>query len=180
MIKMVIKKLKKTISVFSVIIFLISCSTSKNIEKNLINRNPNIIKDYISEFSTVNLNENLYAIILRKDEKSNIVIKDIPKKAALGFLNEKNDFNNCMFSGILCFYKINELSLDGSLFYKVSNKLIQKAKEKNKIIIGGKEVFYSNELMEWHSALEIIYDLNNNKKIVKNLLSSTEHTTLFD
>lgn len=176
------KKLK-IISVFLGILLFISCAmVRKDSKYHEVNWIPILIEDYKSEFSEFDKNESLSSIIIRKNSNSEIIIKDIPEMASLGYIKENNvnNYKAGMFSKILCLYFSDELNSSEDVFTDLPIEIKKKANEESKIIIGGKEILVSNELTEWHPTLEITYNLERREKIVKNLFDDTIRIIKFD
>lgn len=142
---------------------LISCSSTRLNTGNILFNNTSIIEDYIYNFSKINENDLPFAILISVNEKSNIIIKDVPKMAALGILDEKK-VNYCMFTEVLCFYNKDEINLNDSKFYEVPIDLIKMAGEKNIMMFDGIELQISNKFIEWEPTLVIQYNLIKLKK----------------
>jgi hypothetical protein len=161
----------KIISV-SLMIFFQSCSTQKN-----TNVTTTVVKDYISEYSKT-IGEKPRAILIRKDEKSVITIKDLPEETSLGYLQKslqkKENISTGKFFNVLCVYYVNEISKDEINFKEVSLKLKKKAEQTDKIVIGGKEILISNDIFEWQPQLVIKYNLLSKSKVVNNYKEKAE------
>lgn len=179
MMKMDMNKLIN-IKLMLLIIIFASCSTTNKNNKSLNRDVIVLINDYIFDYSNIKKNEELYSILLRSDNDSfEIIIKDVPKTPALGYLKDSR-INATMISGVLCLFYKDEIDFNKKIHMNISPELLQEANEKTKIMIGGEEYFVSNELTEWHPTLETIYNLERKEKTVKNLFDDTIRIIKFD
>ena len=176
------KKLRIINTLLGILLFIGCTVARKDSKYREVNWIPILIEDYKSEFSEFDKNESLNSIIIRKNSNSEIIIKDIPLSAAMGYIKENkvHNYKAGMFSEILCLYYIDELNSSAKIFMDLPLELKNKAKEESKIIIGSKEILVSNEFIEWHPTLEIIYSLERKEKTVKNLSDDTERNIKFN
>lgn len=170
----------KTISII-LLIFLQGCTIQKNLDGKAIVTNK-LVLDYLSEFSTMT-REKPRAIIIRKNENSIITIKDLPEQASMEYLKKsflkKDSISAGKIDNVLCFYYHTEIGKNEINYKNVPLRLQKRANESNKLVINDKEIFFSNDMIEWQPQLEIKYDIYLKKKVINNYVNRTEKTVIW-
>jgi hypothetical protein len=162
-------------------LFLCDCSVQKQSDGKSVTIN-DVIEDYISEFSSNTL-KNPNAILIRKTDSLKITIKDVPERALKGYLqksvDEKNNLRVGMLSNVICIYYTDEFAKNEIDVKNIPPRLLEKGKSTDKLVLNGKEILISNDMMEWQPTFEIIYDLPNNSKTINNHTKKVERTKSF-
>ncbi|WP_333694367.1 hypothetical protein [Flavobacterium sp.] len=171
----------KIISI-SLSMFFFGCSVQKEPSGKSVIFNY-IIEDFVSEFSSNTL-KNPIAILIAKSDSLKITIKDIPERASNGYLKMSLDENNNnlrvgMISNVICIYYSDEFAINEIEMKDIPQPLLEKAKTINKLVLNGQEILITNDLMEWQSTFEIVYDLPNNSKTIINYTNKVERTKAF-
>ncbi|MEX0597069.1 MAG: hypothetical protein WD512_11270 [Candidatus Paceibacterota bacterium] len=134
-------------------------------------------KDYLEEFS-INIDSKLTAILIRKDKNSMVTIKDLPEKTSMYFLQkslqEGDSLVSGIFSNVLCFYNLEEISRTEIKLKEIPMKLQKKSRQDDKIVINGREIFLKD--YEWAPNLEIKYDKSKKEKTIDNYLKKVMKT----
>lgn len=168
--------------IISIILFLFfcGCSTQKQSKEKLVTTN-DIIKDFLSEFSSIN-RKKPNAILIRKFDSLRITIEDMPERTFKGYLQESLDGKEIkvgMSDNIICIYYLQEFKKDEIILKDVPLHFLKSVMSTDKIVLNGKEILILNNKMEWQPTFEIVYDLRIKSKTISNHENKVETTKPF-